>query len=118
MSDLTKSKNLLAEPRVIAACIGLVNKNSRYCSHQPTDQYCDVCGIPGSLAGVAFEMRDACTDKYWQIGIRAVYCEVYGFRPHDEYGLNTDAIMFGGTRATPEQWIIAAVLAFEAQDKE
>lgn len=52
MSDLLKRKD------VIAAYKGLVNQSPGYCSHQQKT-FCDQCGIPGSIADVAFAMTEA-----------------------------------------------------------
>ena len=98
MKQLLNSKNLLAEKRVVAAYKALVNRSPGYCSHQPASSYCDVCGVPGSLADVAFEMRDACDIFVWYGKLMQICGSTIQCR-----------------KVTKEQWIIAAVKAWEAK---
>ncbi len=87
------------------------------CNITCPDRLCPIPDpIPGSLADVAFEMRSKLTDEQWQIGIRAVYCIVYEQDDVDEYGVNTDAIMWAGAHATAKQLVIAAVLGVRGQE--
>jgi len=98
MNDgLLESTDLLAEKRVEDAYKALVNRSPGYCSHQQ-EAYCDVCGIPGSLADVAFEMRDACDIFVWYGKLMQICGSTIQCR-----------------KATKEQWIIAAVKAWEAK---
>ena len=108
MKQLLNSKNLLAEKRVVAAYKALVNRSPGYCSHQPASSYCDVCGVPGSLADVAFEMRDAVSSREWLLQMYALYT----------YAIDLPARYYDvwfKTEPTAEQWIIATTLAWEAK---
>ena len=106
MKQLLNSKNLLAEKRVVAAYKALVNRSPGYCSHQPASSYCDVCGVPGSLADVAFEMRDAMVTEdlmwHWNLNINDLCSDVVEIDDRHMHSLRY---------ATPKQWIIAAVKA-------
>jgi len=96
--DLTKSKDLLSEPRVIAAYWGLITPKACQYGIAKTDAH-----IPGSLADVAFEMRDACMLRDLNT-------------PDDPTWGETVASLTGSDagHVDPPDWITAATLAWEA----
>ena len=97
MKNLLNSKDLLAEPRVKAAAKAMgirlhkVEIVSRCCpGHNEL--------VMKSLADVAFEMRDACDIFVWYGKLMQICGSTIQCR-----------------KATKEQWIIAAVKAFEVK---
>ena len=114
MKDLTKSKDLLSEPRVIAAYWGLMGESPIQpiqrcecgdCKLQmwPGDPDSEPRPIPGCIEKVAFEMRDACNDKdcpYVKM-LDKVFAEALYHSPSYAW-------------ATAEEMVIASVLAWEA----
>ena len=97
MTDLTKSKDLLAEPRVIAAYQSLMG-------------YTGTMMIPPShcIEKVAWEMRDACVKA--ELPFVGQLMHVTG-----EHYPSTQYVMVGMLRKSrPSRWIIAATLAWEA----
>ena len=103
MNDgLLESTDLLAEKRMEDAYKALVNRSPGYCSHQQ-EAYCDDCGIPGSLADIAFEMRDACDRIAW---VHMLGVIKGGYTPS----------VLTMARNTAAEWIVAATLAWEASN--
>lgn len=75
------------------------------------------CPIPDPIPlccdwALAGFMRSKLTDEQWQDGMRHVYCEEFQLENINEYGLNTDALMWAANRATAEQWIKAGCAAW------
>jgi len=105
MNDLWKSRDLLKEPRVKAACEELnicmytILKGMTASEEGPR--------IRKSLADLAFEMRDACDPQQWLLAM---------FPPQNELGLmidGEDCELARGPQAV-KQRIIAATLVYEA----
>lgn len=101
MKELLECKDLLKHERVIAAYWGLMGGCTHFLMY---GQYVD---IPGSLADVAFEMRDA-----------LVAADINGEKSCDwdwwlsaVTGNESDCSM---RLSDPKQWIIVAVLCQEA----
>ena len=105
---------LLAHPRVVAAYRAMMGKTqSRNHRFIGCSNVCEKCGvmvdrlpypicinpIPGCIEKVAFEMRDACVEKYW-------YSHLFFL---SNFYDGEDAIK----RSTAKQWIIAAMQAWE-----
>ncbi len=85
MKDLLKSNDLLNEKRVIDAGIALGVSHVIFAEGYGRK-------LLGSLADVAFEMRDVCDGREW-----------------------TNALKSIDLTNCPKKWIIAATLAWEAQ---
>ena len=102
MKELLACKDLRLNDRVIAAYWGLLGgtKSVLCFAGEESAMYPP---IPGSLADVAFEMRNACVKMYW---FTRLQLEV------GEYHDGEEAIKY----STPEHWIIAATLAWEAKE--
>ena len=97
---LKEGKDIRLHPRVITAYEALVNKSPGWCSHQQ-ETFCDVCGIPGSIETVAFDMYLK-LDQFDRLTfIRLVY------------GRDNDTFILRSLDA--EMMIIASVLAWEAK---
>lgn len=129
MKDLLEEKDLRNNERVIAAYWGLKGNNP-----PPKEYICDCCGayvkcywddiqnmyygkckrgtsiqneiyvfnyVPGSLADIAFEMRDACVRKGLALGWQEML-----------------EIQKPNVMHAKEDWIHAAVLAWEAQNEK
>ena len=91
---IAQGKDLMAEPRVVAAYWGLTGKTGKY-----------KC-IEGSIADVAFQMRDATLEYNWKRSLHDVVHYV-NFHILKKTKITTD-------EATAKMWIWAAVLAYEA----
>ena len=120
MQNLLNSKDLLAEPRVVAAYWELKGKTefahkggyvgfdkcSKCLIECEGKDDCPLCShpcsapdpIPGPIERVAFEMRDACDIFVWYGKLMQICGSTIQCR-----------------KATKEQWIIAATLAWEAR---
>jgi len=101
MKDLLKSKDILKEDRVIEAYWGLIGTPVRVIPHMK-----DVSG--GSMADVAFVMRDAC-----------IAADIAG-QPNDWYGHLIDITGhedgYNVMLSDPKQWICAAVKVWEERE--
>lgn len=117
MHDLLESKDILSEPRVVKAWHGLIPCNHEWYGRAGTGYCCSNCEaiqdadgsvkIPVSIYEAAFRMRDACriaekmlTDEW----LDAMYT-LCGY----------DSCIDTLTYARPEDFIVAATLAWEAK---
>ena len=114
MDELLKSKDLMREPRVRDAYVEL-GCPWRPAGHALSDSGKKLYEIPGSLADVAFTMRDASHPIRYCKTMKAVYVR----KENEEYlsngykGMDFWLIM----DSEPGDWIVAATLAWEAKAK-
>jgi len=126
MKSLLNSKKLLSEPRVVAVAkaMGLTKVGNYHDLVRPlmSEPFCPRCGtsgdaiklvtcherdyIPGSLADVAFQMRDACDDGNRWLNELIVMMTQFDTRPCGRTVAKN---------ASSKQWIIAAVRIWEAK---
>ena len=96
MRDLFESKDLLSEPKVVAAYRGLMN-----------DKPCDECCI----AAVAFKMRNAAI----RAGLWDDFVEYLHVWFVDGSMISPDTTISGIACPGPEHWIVAATLSWESK---
>ena len=102
MKELIDCTDLRKNKRVIAAWEGLTGRSAGEIHIWEGKTAAWVTYIPGSLADVAFEMRDACDPEKYREALEQV------IRPGDTWIIYCKTV-----RVTRKQMIIAATLAWE-----